>query len=81
MSKKNKKKEEKKVKLDSDLFSYIQTAGGVSFREPVHITCGDGYIKPVHVYSLPSLVDTFWLDNLFNIQHTIATIDIHSKNI
>ena len=80
MSKKNKKKEEKKVKLDSDLFSYIQTAGGVSFREPVHITCGDGYIKPVHVYSLPSLVDTFWLDNLFNIEHTIATIDIHSKN-
>lgn len=75
-----KKKEEKKVKLDSDLFSYIQTAGGVSFREPVHITCGDGYIKPVHVYSLPSLVDTFWLDNLFNIEHTIATIDIHSKN-
>lgn len=80
MSKKNKEKEEKKVKLDSDLFSYIQTAGGVSFREPVHITCGDGYIKPVHVYSLPSLVDTFWLDNLFNIEHTIATIDIHSKN-
>lgn len=80
MSRKKKKKEEKKVKLDSDLFSYVQTAGGVSFSEPVHITCGDGYIKPVHVYSLPSLVDTFWLDNLFNIEHTIATIDIHSKN-
>lgn len=73
-------KTENNIKLDSDLFSYIQTAGGVSFKEPVHIVEGDGYIKPVHIYSLPSLVSEFWLDNILNIEHTIATLDVHTKN-
>ena len=79
--KKNTKIEtENNIKLDSDFFRYIQTAGGVSFKEPVHIAAGDGYIKPVHIYSLPSLVSEFWLDNILNIEHTIATLDVHTKN-
>lgn len=49
-----KKKDEKEIApIDSELFEYIQPAGGITFKEPNYIMTGDGYVRCLHLYQLP----------------------------
>ena len=66
--------------IDAPLFEYIQTQGGITFKEPQYILTGDGYIKPLHIYALPSILENYWLKDICNIDGTIATVDIATKN-
>lgn len=81
MMKSKKKNKEKNETLDAKLFEYLQPRGGITFKEPNYITCGDGYIRVLHVYQLPKLLEDFWLDNIFNVPDTIATIDVNTRDI
>ncbi len=80
------KKEDKKAKgdsqnnLDEELFSHIQPAGGITFKDPSYITTGDGYVRCLHIYKLPKILDDFWLDHIFNIKNAIVTMDISTKD-
>ena len=82
---KNKKTNDKKIKQEIEvnevLFETVQPKGGLTFKEPAYITAGDGYIKIIHVYGLPSSLNDFWLINLFNIHGSICNIDISTKNM
>ncbi len=73
-------KEENNVRLDEGLVEFIQPRGGITFKEPHYITAGDGYVKVIHIYQLPSLLNDFWLDKICNIDGSIATIDIATKD-
>lgn len=61
------------------LLNEIQPQGGVKFEED-KIVKGDGYEACLHVYSIPTEVDPFWLDSILNIPNTIGTIDIATEN-
>lgn len=76
--KKDNIKEEKRV--DEALFSYIQPQGGITFKEPNYIISGDGYIRCIHIYQLPKILEDFWLDNIFDIEDAIITMDIDTKD-
>lgn len=76
--KKDNIKEEKRV--DEALFSYIQPQGGITFKEPNYIIAGDGYIRCIHIYQLPKILEDFWLDNIFDIEDAIITMDIDTKD-
>ena len=80
MFKKKKKEIKKEEIIDAPLFEYIQTQGGITFKEPQYILTGDGYIKPLHIYALPSILDDYWLKDICNIDGTIATVDVATKN-
>lgn len=67
--------------MDVSLFEKIQPKGGISFKEPSYITFGDGYVRCLRVYELPPHVHEFWLSQVFNIENSICTIDISTKNI
>lgn len=67
--------------IDASMFSYIQPKGGFSFKEPSYISFGDGYVRCLHIYELPTYIHEFWLSKLFNIPGCICSIDIHTKNI
>lgn len=71
----------KEEKIDGKLIEYIQPRGGISFRESNYITNGDGYVRVLHIYQLPKILDDFWLDKIFNIPDTIATIDINTRDV
>lgn len=79
-SKKKKGKFKTEVPLDEELFEYIQPAGGITFKDPNYITTGDGYIRCLHLYQLPKLLDDFWLDNFFKLEDCISVMDIHAKD-
>lgn len=68
-------------KIDGKLFEYIQPRGGITFKEPNYITNGDGYVRVIHVYQLPKNLEDNWLDNVFNIPGTIATIDVSTRDV
>lgn len=70
-----------KEKFDKNLFEAIQPKGGVSFREPSYIRFGDGYVRCLHVYALPSYISEFWLISLFNKPNCICTFDVSSKDL
>ena len=76
-----KKKDKNNQETDMKLIEQIQPRGGITFKDPGHITAGDGYIKVVHIYRLPKTLSTFWLDRLFNIEGTVAVMDSHAKNV
>ena len=77
----NKKEEQTKgVRLDAPLFEYIQPHGGVYFYEPGYILTGDGYIKVIHIYRLPQSLSDHWMDSIFDINGTISTVDVHTKD-
>ncbi len=67
--------------LDEELIEYVQPRGGITFREANYITCGDGYVRVLHIYQLPKILDDFWLDKIINIPDTIATIDINTRDV
>ena len=77
---KNKKNKKKNINVDENLFEYIQPAGGITFKEPNYIITGEGYIRCLHLYQLPKLLDDFWLDRLFGIEDAVVIMDINSKD-
>lgn len=81
MSRRKKKKDETPVMFDAELFSYIQPKGGITFREPSYILTGDGYIRCLHVYELPNSLYDHWLERVFNLQDTVCSIDISTKDM
>ena len=78
--KKDKRKETAAPVLDGKLIEYVQPRGGITFKDSNYITTGDGYVRVLHVYQLPKNLDDFWLDSIFNIPDTIATIDISTRD-
>ena len=80
MREKRKKAEQIPDTIDGKLFEYIQPKGGITFKDPNTITAGDGYIRILHIYQLPKNLDDFWLDHVFNVAGTIATIDIATRD-
>lgn len=76
----NKKKKSLEAAVDSRLFEYIQPAGGITFKEPNYIITGDGYIRCLHLYQLPKILDDFWLDKIFGIEDAVAMMDIRAKD-
>lgn len=74
---KDKKKEEY---IDRPLISHVQPQGGITLKEPSYITTGSGYVKPLHIYKLPGILHDYWLDRVFNIDGTIATVDISTRD-
>ena len=75
------KKMLKSKDIDVELFEYIQPLGGITFKEPDYINTGDGYVKVIHVCQLPKSISDFWLDKIFNIDGTVVTMDIHTKDV
>ena len=75
------KKMLKSGNIDVELFEYIQPLGGITFKEPDYINTGDGYVKVIHVCQLPKSISDFWLDKIFNIDGTVVTMDIHTKDV
>lgn len=67
--------------FDQALYDVIKPKGGVSFKEPSYSQFGDGYVRCLHIYDLPSSVNEFWLIKLFNRRNCICTFDISSKDI
>ncbi len=67
--------------FDDVLFQIIQPKGGISFKEPSYMQFGDGYVRCLHVYELPSNLKGYWLINLFNRKNCICTIDISTKDV
>ena len=80
MKKIGRKKEVSIVEPDEFLFEYIQPQGGITFKETAHILCGDGYVKPLHIYQLPKRLKDFWLDDILNVGGTIGVIDISTRD-
>lgn len=81
-----KKKKKQKIdtseltELDENLLLYMQPQGGITFKDPSYILTGDGYVKCIHIYKMPSLIDDFWLSKICNIDGTIATVDIFTRD-
>lgn len=68
-------------KVDIDLIEKLQPRGGISFSNPSYIRFGDGYIRCLRVYTLPTYINEFWLMSLFNIPNCICTFDVSSKDM
>lgn len=68
------------VQMDYPLFEYMQPQGGCTFKEPNYIVTGDGYVKVLHIYKLPTMLKDYWLKNLLQIKDAIATIDISTRD-
>lgn len=91
MSRAKKEKSNKKVKkekektaevfLDEEMFSYIQPKGGITFRDPSYILTGDGYVRCLHVYEFPNVLNNFWINKVFNLEDTVCSIDINTKDL
>ncbi len=74
-------KNKKDTSENVDIVKEVQPKGGITFKDPKIIHTGDGYVRCLQLYEMPSLVRDFWLDRLVNIPDTIVTIDIHTDNI
>lgn len=62
------------------LIETIQPTGGVDFRDPNYIVCGDGYVRVLHIYRLAKVLRDNWLDSILEHEDTIVTIDISTKD-
>ncbi|MDA9462132.1 putative ATPase [Enterococcus mundtii 3F] len=60
---------------DLDFLKQVLPQGGLQFDEE-YVTYGNGYSRCVTVYSYTKDPTLFWLANLMNNPHTIATLDI-----
>lgn len=67
--------------FDKALFSRVQPIGGITFADPRTIKTGLGYINPIKVTKLPKELKLTWLDNIFNMDNTIVTMDIHTDDV
>lgn len=75
------KAEQKTEALDRALFAQLQPKGGVSFAGSNHVLMGDGYVRCLHVYTLPSALWRFWLSRLTGAASCIVSIDISSRDM
>ena len=75
------KEEVQAARLDEKLIEKIQPKGGITFKEPSYITCGDGYIRCIHIYALPNSLNDHWLSNLFAVNDSICTMAISTKDV
>lgn len=66
--------------IDIPLLSSLQPQGGITFKDPSFINTGSGYVKVIHIYGLPGILTDYWLENVFSIRDTIATIDIATRD-
>ena len=62
------------------LIETIQPTGGIDFRDPNYIICGDGYVRVLHIYRLAKVLRDNWLDSILEHDDTIVTIDISTKD-
>lgn len=77
-----KKSKEKKqdIYFDQELYEYVQMQGGITFSDPGYILSGDGYTKVIHLYQLPPTLTDYWMSRLCNIDDTIVTVDIGTRD-
>ena len=79
--KKKQKTTTEPMALDGALFERIQPHGGITFAEPNYFTLGDGYMRCLHVYALPSSLPEFWLSRVFSVSSAICSIDVSTKDM
>lgn len=77
---KKKARKDKEEYIDIPLLSSLQSQGGITFKEPSYIITGSGYVKVIHIYRLPGMLFDFWMDKVFSIEGTIATVDIATRD-
>lgn len=71
----------KKEEIDKNLFEIIQPRGGISFAKESYVRCGDGFSRCIRIYALPTYINEFWIDDVFNFQSTICTFDMSTKDL
>lgn len=77
INKMNKNKDKiDEIPIDYDLFIKLQPQGGITFKSPSFIQTGDGYVKCIHIYQLPSIINDFWLNDIMRFDDTICLFDI-----
>lgn len=74
-------KEGKGKSYDAGLLSLIQPRGGISFKDPSYMRFGDGYVRVLRIYTLPTYISDFWLMDVFNVPGCICSLDVSSKNM
>ena len=79
--KKKEKNIQEMIERDPELLLYIQSRGGISFRDERIIKSGDGYEVCVHIYAYPDDYKVYWLSELTNRQNVVTTIDVGSLDI
>lgn len=60
---------------DLDFLKQVMPQGGLNFDEE-YVTYGNGYSRCVTVYHYTKNPTLFWLANLMNNPHTVATLDV-----
>ncbi|HAQ5138942.1 TPA: ATPase, partial [Enterococcus faecium] len=58
-----------------DFLKQVMPQGGLNFDEE-YVTYGNGYSRCVTVYHYTKNPTLFWLANLMNNPHTVATLDV-----
>lgn len=69
------------IERNPELLLYIQSRGGISFRDERIVKTGDGYEVCVHIYAYPGDYKVYWLSELTNRQNVVTTIDVSSLDI
>lgn len=69
----------KKLDFNPYFLRAIQPVAGVAFKED-YIRKGDGYEACIRVMDFKTIVEDFWLDNIFDFENTIATLDVQTEN-
>ena len=69
------KKQESGIEYDEKLLQHIAPIGNMT---PYNSYCrtGTGYEACVHIFSLPTMLDDFWMTDICNFQNSVATISI-----
>lgn len=76
-----KEKRTKKPERDMNLLNEIKPAGGITFKDVKYITTGSGYEGCIHIYRFPENIDTYWMAKVYNINGTVALVDISTDNM
>ena len=71
----------KKNDINYNLLREIQPQGGISFADERYTKTGDGYETCLHIYEYPKYLDVHWLNQVINVNNSIASIDISTDNI
>lgn len=62
---------------DFELLYEIQPTGGIKFHDTYSVL-GDGYMKCIQIYSVPTSLVRNWMFQLCNKSNIITTIDVHT---
>lgn len=65
------KKQESGIEYDEKLLQHIAPIGNMT---PYNSYCrtGTGYEACVHIFSLPTMLDDFWMTDICNFQNSVA---------